>query len=378
MGRASLGLLLLVLFCLFQLPYASAAETKTAGAQKTQKSVKKKPVKKTRKAAVAKRRSAKSAKSTRAVRNVVAKRRVAVSRKAGRVRTAKAKASRSHRTAAAPVFSAAHLAGLGSTADPLGLNASAVFVVDESDGEILFEKNADFALPIASLTKLMTALVVVEAGQDMQEILEVTSEDIDRIKGTSSRLPIGARLSRTDMLHIALMSSENRAASALGRNYPGGLRAFAAAMNAKARELGMTDSNFIEPTGLSSFNVASARDLSKLVAAASEHPLLAKYSTHGKYAVDVGRSQLQYVNSNRLVGRDDWDIGLQKTGYIREAGRCLVMHVTIEERPVVMVFLDADASAHRITDANRMREWVIDQMNREAATVQAMLEGGQG
>ena len=362
MSRPGLGILLL-LFCLFQFPSASAAELKAAGAQK---SVKKKPV---RKADNTKASRTKSRPSS------AAKHRPAKSKGAkARIKASRAPAKR---VAVQPVFSAAHLAGLGSTADSLGLNSSAAYVLDGSDGAVLFQKNANAALPIASLTKLMTALVVVESGQDMKEILEVTSEDIDRIKGTSSRLSIGARVSRADMLHIALMSSENRAASALGRNYPGGLRSFVAAMNAKAKELGMTHSNFIEPTGLSSFNIASARDLSRLVIAARAHPLLAEYSINSKYAVDTGRSQLQYINSNRLVGMDEWDIGLQKTGYISEAGRCMVMHVTIANRPLVMVFLDADGTHARMSDANRMREWVAGQMH-EQATVQAMLEGQPG
>jgi D-alanyl-D-alanine endopeptidase (penicillin-binding protein 7) len=368
MRRPGLGILLLLLFCLFQIPGANAATPKPDSAQK---SVKKKPVKKAGQTKLSRTKS----RPARAARHRPAKSKVAKVHIKARH---KARHAPARRTAAVqPVFSAAHLAGLGSTADSLRLNSNVAYVLDGSDGTVLFQKNADAALPIASLTKLMTALVVVESGQDMKEILEVTPEDIDRIKGTSSRLPIGAKLSRADMLHIALMSSENRAASALGRNYPGGLRAFVAAMNAKAKELGMTHSNFIEPTGLSSFNIASASDLSKLVIAARAHPLMAEYSTNGKYAVDTGRGQLHYINSNRLVRMDDWDIDLQKTGYISEAGRCMVMHVTIANRPLVMVFLDADGSYARMSDANRMREWVVDQM-REQATVQAMLEGQPG
>jgi D-alanyl-D-alanine endopeptidase (penicillin-binding protein 7) len=171
------------------------------------------------------------------------------------------------------------------------------------------------------------------------------------------------------MLHIALMSSENRAASALGRNYPGGLPAFVAAMNAKAKALGMTGTRYAEPTGLSSDNVASARDLAKLVVAAHGHPVLAKFSTNSSYEVDTGRRTLHYVNSNRLIGNDDWVIELQKTGYINEAGRCLVMHVKIEDRPVVMVFLDAKGSHSRFTDAGRLRKWVLDKINSPAVDV---------
>lgn len=238
------------------------------------------------------------------------------------------------------------------------LSSNVVFALDGTNSEVLFEKNAATPLPIASITKLMTGLVVVEAKQDMNEILEVTGDDIDREKHTSSRLPVGAKLSRADMLHIALMSSENRAASALGRNYPGGLPAFVAAMNARAKSLGMTDTVYVEPTGLSSQNVASARDLAKLVAAAYRHPVLAQYSTNNRYAVDTGGHMLQYVNSNRLIGNDDWQIELQKTGYITEAGRCLVMQVKIASRSVVMVFLNAKGAHDRFADAGRLRKWL--------------------
>jgi D-alanyl-D-alanine endopeptidase (penicillin-binding protein 7) len=242
------------------------------------------------------------------------------------------------------------------------LHSHVAFVLDGTSSEVLYEKNAAMPLPIASITKLMTGLVVVEAKQDMNEVLEVTSEDIDRTKFTGSRLPVGARLSRADMLHIALMSSENRAASALGRNYPGGLPAFVAAMNARAKSLGMSDSYYVEPTGLSSQNVASARDLAKLVAAAHKHPVLSQYSTNDRYAVDTGGHMLQYVNSNRLIGNDDWQIELQKTGYITEAGRCLVMQVKIASRPVVMVFLNGKGAHDRFADAGRLKRWLSQKL----------------
>jgi D-alanyl-D-alanine endopeptidase (penicillin-binding protein 7) len=279
--------------------------------------------------------------------------------------------------AVAPVFSAGDLAGLQLSHDPLGLSSKVAYVVDESNSRILFDKNSDVALPIASLTKLMTGLVVIEAGQKMDEILEVTDDDIDREKNTSSRLRVGARLTRADMLHIALMSSENRAASALGRNYPGGLPTFVAAMNAKAKALGMTDTRYVEPTGLSSRNVASARDLAKLVIAAHRHPILGQYSTNEKYAVDTGQQTLQYVNSNRLVRNADWHIGLQKTGYITEAGRCLVMQVIIDNRPVVMVFLDSKGQHSRFADASRLRKWVLERI-KPASTARVKLAQEQG
>lgn len=248
--------------------------------------------------------------------------------------------------------------GLGRIRDELDLASNVALVIDQQSSTVLFAKNSTAVLPIASLTKLMTALVVIEAGLDMDELLTVTTDDIDRIKGTGSRLHIGARLTRADMLHIALMSSENRAASALGRHYPGGLSAFVEAMNHKAADLGMLDSHFVEPTGLSSENVSSARDLAKLVMTAYDYPLLREYSTGNEAAVLPGRRVLQYRNSNVLVGNPDWDIGLQKTGYISEAGRCLVMQAVIEGRPVVMVFLDSKGKLSRIGDAGRIRKWL--------------------
>lgn len=257
-----------------------------------------------------------------------------------------------------PVLSAGDLAGLNLTRDSLDLKSNVALVLDQTNSEVLFEKNSNVALPIASITKLMTGLVVVEAKQDMEELLEVTDDDIDREKHSSSRLRPGAKLTRTNMLHIALMSSENRAASALGRNYPGGLPAFVAAMNAKAKSLGMNDTHYVDSSGLSSHNVASARDLAKLMAAAQKHPILCQYSTDPKYVVDASGRPMQYANSNRLVASPDWEIGLQKTGYISEAGRCLVMQAKIEGRSIVMVFLDSKGKFSRLADASRIRKWV--------------------
>lgn len=236
----------------------------------------------------------------------------------------------------------------------------AVYVMDELSSKELFDKDADLVMPIASLTKLMTALIALDAKQDMQEVIEVTHGDIDRLKHSSSRLAVGSRLSRDDMLHIALMSSENRAASALARHYPGGISAFIAAMNVKAHELGMTRTKFVEPTGLSSENVASARDLAKLTVAADAYPLIAHYSTDARHTVRTGRRSLRYVNSNRLIGRSGWDIRLQKTGYTTEAGRCLLMKVTVNQRPIVMVFLNSDGHRTRFADAQRLREWAVN------------------
>ncbi|SMP78146.1 D-alanyl-D-alanine endopeptidase [Noviherbaspirillum suwonense] len=257
-----------------------------------------------------------------------------------------------------PVMTAGDLAGLNLTRDPLDLKSNAALVLDQSTAEVLFEKNSQVALPIASITKLMTSLVVVEANQNMDELISVTNEDIDREKFSHSRLRVGSQLTRTNMLHIALMSSENRAASALGRSYPGGLPAFVAAMNAKARALGMVNTHYVDSTGLSSNNVSTARDLAKLVVAAHQHPLIRQYSTDSKYAVEPGGPMLQYRNSNHLVDNPDWQIGLQKTGYISEAGRCLVMQTQIEGRPIVMVFLDSKGKTSRLADAGRIRKWL--------------------
>lgn len=257
-----------------------------------------------------------------------------------------------------PMVTAGDLAGLSLTRDPLDLNSNAALVLDHTTNEVLFEKNAEIALPIASITKLMTSLVVVEANQDLDEILTVTEDDVDREKFSHSRLRVGSQLSRANMLHIALMSSENRAASALGRHYPGGINAFVTAMNAKAHELGMTNSRFSDSTGLSSANVSSARDLAKLVMAGYQHPLIRQYSTDSRYAVDPGGRLLQYRNSNGLIENPDWEIGLQKTGYISEAGRCLVMQVHVSGRPVVMIFLDSKSKQSRLADAGRIRKWL--------------------
>ncbi|MES2150351.1 MAG: D-alanyl-D-alanine endopeptidase [Pseudomonadota bacterium] len=259
---------------------------------------------------------------------------------------------------AIPVLSAGDLAGLNLTRDPLDLKSSVALVLDQASSEVLFEKNANVALPIASITKLMTGLIVVQARQDMDEVLTVTDEDVDREKHSSSRLKVGARLTRANMLHIALMSSENRAASALGRNYPGGLPAFVEAMNAKAQELGMSETHYVDSSGLSSHNVASARDLARLAMVAHQEPMLRQFSTDPKAVVDTGGRPLQFSNTNYLVAMPGWEIGLQKTGFINEAGRCLVMQAIIQGRAVIMVFLDSKGKQSRTADAGRMRKWL--------------------
>jgi D-alanyl-D-alanine endopeptidase (penicillin-binding protein 7) len=268
--------------------------------------------------------------------------------------------------------------GLHETADPLDLKSSVALVVDQETSEVLFSKNSQAVLPIASLTKLMTALVVTEAGLPLHEVLTVSQDDVDTEKGSSSRLQVGTQLTREEMLHLALMSSENRAAHALGRHYPGGLSAFVAAMNRKAAELGMRDTRYVEPTGLSSRNQSSARDLATLVNAAYEHRIIRELSTSPEYQVSVGERSLQYRNTNGLVRSPDWEIGLQKTGYISEAGRCLVMQAKLAGRKLIMVFLDSAGRYSRIGDAERVRRWINDTIPMRApAGVPSQVQSGE-
>lgn len=250
------------------------------------------------------------------------------------------------------------LAGLHGKNDPLELKSSVALVVDQDTHEVLLSKNDQAVLPIASLTKLMTGLIISQAHLDMGESITITEDDIDTEKGSRSRLAVGTTLTRGEMLHLALMSSENRAAHALGRTYPGGLGVFVEQMNLKAKLLGMSDTRYVEPTGLSSKNQSSARDLAALVNVAHTDPVLREYSTSPGYEVDLGRKTLQYKNTNMLVKNPTWDIGLQKTGYISEAGRCLVMQTKIAGRKLIMVFLDSAGKLSRIGDAERVRRWV--------------------
>jgi serine-type D-Ala-D-Ala endopeptidase (penicillin-binding protein 7) len=238
------------------------------------------------------------------------------------------------------------------------LRSSAALVLDATGSSVLYARHSDVAMPIASITKLMTALVVMEAGQPLDETLEITAEDMAHGKGAFSRLTPGATLTRGDLMHLALMASENRAAHALGRNYPGGVTACVTAMNAKARALGMTSARFVEPTGLSDENVASAEDLSKLVMAAARVPAIREYSTDSSYDVRVGRQLLTYRSTDSLTSKADWDIIVQKTGYIAEAGRCLVMQTIIEARTVVIVLLNSYGKRSRVADARRIRRWM--------------------
>jgi D-alanyl-D-alanine endopeptidase (penicillin-binding protein 7) len=238
------------------------------------------------------------------------------------------------------------------------IRSNAVLVLDEATSTVLLSRQADAAIPIASITKLMTALVVLEAKQPLDEMLVITDDDREHGRGAFSRIAIGTRLSRSDLLHVALMSSENRAAHALGRNYPGGLPAFVAAMNAKARVLGMRNARFVDPTALSNENVASPADLSKLVIAASHEPTIQHFSTDEVHAVRVGRRMLEFRNTDLLVRNPAWNIVVQKTGYITEAGKCLVMKTLIRGRAIVIVLLDSFGKYTRVADAQRIRRWL--------------------
>lgn len=299
------------------------------------------------KRAVAKTASSKSVKSKPAVKRVVRKSVTSSKRKA---------VAREAVEQAAPSFG--HQAGLQGAQDPLDLKSSVALVIDQDTSEVLFSKNEKAVLPIASLTKLMTGLVVSGANLPMDEMVTITQDDVDTEKGSSSRLRVGTHLSRGEMLHLALMSSENRAANALGRTHPGGMASFVKLMNLKARSLGMMDTVYVEPTGLSSKNQSSAHDLAKLVDVAYGDATLRELSTSPGYELAVGNRMLQYNNTNRLVKNPSWDIGLQKTGYISEAGRCLVMQTKVAGRRLIMVFLDSAGKLSRLGDAERVRRWV--------------------
>jgi serine-type D-Ala-D-Ala endopeptidase (penicillin-binding protein 7) len=250
------------------------------------------------------------------------------------------------------------MAGLHKAQDELELKSGVALVVDQDTNEVLFSKNGSTVLPIASLTKLMTGVVLSEARLPMDEPITITQDDVDTEKGSRSRLTVGTTLTRGEMLHLALMSSENRAANALGRTYPGGLPEFVRLMNAKAKLLGMRATRYVEPTGLSSNNQSSAQDLALLVNAAYKDAALREYSTSPGAEVAVGARTLQFNNTNRLIKNPTWDIGLQKTGYISEAGQCLVMQTKIAGRKLIMVFLDSAGKLSRLGDAERVRRWV--------------------
>jgi len=268
--------------------------------------------------------------------------------------------------------------GLHETPDSLMLRSGVAYVVDQNTLEPLFDKNSHAVVPIASISKLMTAMVVLDSKAPLSEPIEVTDEDRDYEKNTGSRLSVGSVLSREDMLHIALMASENRAAAALSRYYPGGRPAFIAAMNAKAKQLGMTDTHFENSTGLTSHNVSTARDLVKMVNAAYQYPMIRQFSTDRSYDVFTGKRNLAYNSTNALVRNASWDIGLQKTGFINEAGECLVMQTTIHNRQVIMVLLDSSGKYSRFADATRVRTWLDNGGADQQPRITSADAGGPG
>ena len=294
--------------------------------------------------------------SVRAGRNVVA----VIHRKNGKnvVVVQRRSVIRMAEMAPTPRLSFGQMAGLHSSEDALELKSSVALVVDQDTNEVLLSKNDRAILPIASLTKLMTGLLVSEAGLPMDEPITISAEDVDTEKHSRSRLTVGTTLSRGELLHLALMSSENRAAHALGRTFPGGLATFVSLMNAKAKMLGMASTRYVEPTGLSSSNQSTAQNLALLVNAAYADATVRQLTTSPEHQVEVGNRTLQFNTTNRLVRSPDWDIGVQKTGFISEAGQCLVMQTRIAGRKLIMVFLDSAGKLSRIGDAERVRRWV--------------------
>lgn len=246
----------------------------------------------------------------------------------------------------------------------LRLASAAALVIDQDKGQLLYAKNTNARQPIASITKLMTAMVVLDAGLQLDQEIRIAYEDVDTLKGTRSRLQVGTILTRRELLKLALMASENRAASALGRVYPGGQFAFVEAMNRKALSLGMRDTQFLDSSGLNPGNVSTAQDLAILVNASFQYPLIRHFTTSESTEVEMesrkrNRARLvEFRNSNSLVRAGSWDIGLSKTGYISEAGRCLVMQATIAARPVIIVLLDSWGKMTRVGDANRIKRWL--------------------
>ena len=243
-------------------------------------------------------------------------------------------------------------------AGPL-LTSQSALIFNNKTGEILYQKNADRVMPIASISKLMSAMVVLDARLDMNERITITADEIDRLKGTGSRLAVGTTLTRGELLHLSLMSSENRATHALGRTYPGGMSAFVAAMNAKAQSLGMHNSRFYEPTGLNFQNVSTANDLNRMVAAASKYPLIRKNATSNYGSVWTANGRQNYKNSNALVREGSWNIELQKTGYIREAGRSMVVKANVQNQPITIVLLNSPTSTTRVNDARKIESWML-------------------
>lgn len=250
----------------------------------------------------------------------------------------------------------------------LDVQSAAALVIEQGGGDALYQKNASQVVPIASITKLMTAMVVLDGAPSLQAPITISDDDVDTLRGSRSRLHVGSVMSRQFALLLALMSSENRAAHALARNYPGGMPAFLSAMNIKAQSLGMRDTHFEDPTGLTSSNVSTARDLAKMVVAAHSYPLIREFSTTSDATVDIGGRSMAYHNTNPLVKSAAWDVGLSKTGYINEAGKCLVMQARVADKPVVIVLLDSSGKQTRVGDANRIKRWMESTQARSHAS----------
>lgn len=275
------------------------------------------------------------------------------------LRVGKGKPQRSIVRVEPPRQSFGQIYGLHATEDELDLRSSVALVIDQDTDEILFSKNPQAVLPIASITKLMTALVVTQASLPMDELLTVGQDDVQATIGSKSRLREGTQLTRGEMMHLSLMASENRAAHVLGRTYPGGMQRFVSEMNGTARRLGMSHTRYVEPTGLSESNQSSAQDLTRLVKAASLHPVIRELSTSLEMVVPMGEKQVQFRNTNGLVRNPEWEIGLQKTGYIAAAGRCVVMQAQMAGRKLIMVLLDSTGKYSRMGDAERLRHWLL-------------------
>jgi len=253
---------------------------------------------------------------------------------------------------------ASHRLVSAQTPSQLALGSASALVIDQNSGELLVDKSSNTVTPIASVTKLMTAMVVLDAQLDLNEVISISEEDVDTLKGTRSRLPVGTTMTRDTALLLALMSSDNRAANALGRHYPGGLRAFVAAMNRKAHALGMYSTHFDEPTGLSSTNISTARDLAKMVMASAGYAEIRRASTTADAQLEIHGRVQGFSNTNALVKSENWEIAVSKTGYIAEAGRCLVMQARVADKPVIIVLLDSNGKMTRVGDANRIKRWM--------------------
>lgn len=327
----------------------SAAEKSRYAGKKVEKSATKSAQKRTGAKASAGKASKSAAKSAKQkIANKSTRQKTAVAGKSGKVSRVAALTPRKQVRQIIPDFDPNHLA----------LYSSSALVIDQTSGQALIQKQPDAVLPIASITKLMTAMVVLDAKLDLHEVISIDDEDVDGLKGTRSRLPVGTTMTRETAMLLALMSSENRAAHSLARNYPGGMRAFVRAMNEKSAALGMFSTRFDEPTGLSSNNVSTAHDLARMVSAAARYPEIRIFSTTAEAKVELNGRIQSFGTTNPLVRSDNWEIGLSKTGYISEAGRCLVMQARVADKPVVIVLLDSDGKMTRVGDANRIKRWM--------------------